>query len=90
MMIAELRAKGFEGAKLVRELNIPAKTERYEKEGFYFHPEIGISVQGQSAADAWKEIARIAAKHRIPVRVEFWWRQNPKAQFPGRTGLLRA
>ena len=88
--IAQVRAKGFEGAKLARELHIPAKVEMYEEEGFNFHPELGISVQGQSASDAWKEIDRIAKKHRIPVMIEFWWRQNPKAQFPGRTGLLRS
>jgi hypothetical protein len=22
--------------------------------------------------------------------VEFWWRQNPKAQYPGKTGMLRS
>ena len=32
-MIGELRAKGFEGEKLVRELAIPAKTEQYDDEG---------------------------------------------------------
>jgi len=89
-MIAQVKAKGFEGAKLVRELHIPARAENYEEEGFMYHPELGISVQGQSASDAWKEIDRIANKYRIPVIVEFWWRQNPKAQFPGRTGVLRS
>lgn len=87
-MIAQLRVKGMEGGKLVQELRVPAKAERYEEEGFKFHPDLGISVQGQSAADAWKEIDRIARKWRIPVTVEFWWRQNPKAQYPGRTGRL--
>jgi hypothetical protein len=89
-MIAQVREKGFDGSKLVRELHIPAKAEKYEEEGFMYHPDLGISVQGQSASDAWKEIDRIAKKYRVPVTVEFWWRQNPKAQFPGRTGLLRS
>jgi hypothetical protein len=47
-------------------------------------------VQGQSAQDCWKEVDRLAKKWRIPVSVEFWWRQNPKAQFPGKTGVLRS
>jgi hypothetical protein len=89
-MIAEVKATGVEGEKLVRELGIPAKVERYEEEGFKYHPDLGISVQGQSASDAWKEIDRIAKKLRVPVEVEFWWRQNPKAQYPGRTGILRS
>jgi len=89
-MIAQVRAKGFEGDKLVRELHIPARAELYEEEGFKYHPDLGISVQGQSAADAWKEVDRLANKWRIPVTVEFWWRHNPKAQYPGRLGVLRS
>jgi len=89
-MIAQVKAKGFEGEKLVRELNIPAKAERYEDEGFTYHSDLGISIQGQSAADAWKEVDRLATKWRIPITVEFWWRQNPKAQYPGRTGVLHS
>jgi hypothetical protein len=89
-MIAQVKAKGFDGDKLVRELNIPAKAERYEDEGYSYHADLGISVQGQSAADAWKEVDRLATKWGIPVMVEFWWRQNPKAQYPGRTGVLRS
>lgn len=89
-MIAQLKAKGFEGEKLVRELQVPSKAKQYEEEGFKFHPDLGISVQGQSATDAWKEIDRIAKKWRIPVIVEFWWRQNSKAQHPGSVGVLRS
>jgi hypothetical protein len=89
-MIGQLKDKGLEGEKLVRELGVPAKAERYEDEGFKYHPDLGISVQGQSAADAWKEVDRLAKKWRIPVMVEFWWRQNPKAQHPGKTGVLRS
>lgn len=89
-MIGQVKAKGFEGEKLVRELALPAKAARYEEEGFKYHPNLGISVQGQSAADCWKEVDRLAKKWRIPVTVEFWWRQNPKAQYPGKTGVLRS
>lgn len=88
-MVAEIKGKGLAGEKLVRELNIPARAELYEDEGFTYHPDLGISIQGQSAADAWKETDRLAKKWHIPVTVEFWWRQNPKAQYPGRTGVLR-
>lgn len=89
-MIAQLKSRGFEGQKLVRELQLPSRVEKYEDEGYKFYPDLGISIQGQSAADAWKEIDRIADKWAIPVTVEFWWRQNSKAQFPGRTGVLQS
>lgn len=89
-MIEELKATGFEGERLVQELAVPSKSVEYGEEGYKFYPELGISVQGQSAADAWKEIERLAQKLRIPVMVEFIWRQNPKAQHPGKAGVLRA
>ncbi len=40
--------------------------------------------------DVNKEASRIADKHHIPVDVTFQWRENDKAQHPGRTGVLRA
>jgi len=89
-VVAQLKARGFEGDKLVRELQVPAKAGQYDEEGFKYHPDLGISVQGQSASDAWKEINRIARKWGIQVTVEFCWRQNSKAQFPGKTGMLRS
>lgn len=89
-MIAQVKAKGLDSEKLVRELGVPAKAQRYEEEGFKYHPDLGISVQGQSAADVWKEVDRLATKWRVPVSVEFSWRQNPKAQYPGRVGILRS
>lgn len=89
-VIAHLKGKGFEGEKLIRELRVPARATRFEDEGFKYHPDLGVSIQGQSASDAWKEVDRLAKKWRIPVTVEFWWRQNSKAQYPGRTGLLRS
>jgi len=89
-MIAQVKSKGYEGDRLIRELAIPAKAERYEEEGFKYHAELGISAQGQSASDAWKEVDRLAKKWGIPVIVEFLWRQNSKAQHPGRVGLLKS
>jgi len=89
-MIGQVKDKGYKGQNLVNELDIPARADRYEKEGFTFRPVLGISVQGKSTPDCWKEIDRIAKKWHIPVSVEFRWRQNPKAQYPGKMGVLRS
>lgn len=88
--VSAVKSKGLTAQKLVEELNIPARIGIYEDEGFTHHPELGVSIQGQSAADAWREIDRLASKWKIPVSVEFFWRQNPKAQYPGKTGILRS
>jgi hypothetical protein len=89
-MIGRVKAKGVQGESLVHELRIPAKLEPYEGEGYKYHSALGISVQGQSAADCWRETDRLAKKWRIPVSVEFSWRNNPKAHYPGKIGALRS
>jgi hypothetical protein len=88
--IASVKAKGLSGAKLVSELQVPAKPTKYSSDGYTYHPQLGISVQGQSAQEAWKEVERIANKWAIPVEVEFQWRQNENALHPGRSAFLRA
>lgn len=89
-VVAHLKAAGLEDEKLARELHIPARAGRYVGEGFRYHHTLGLSLQGQSASDAWKEVDRLAKKWSIPVKVEFWWRHNSKAQYPGCTGILRS
>lgn len=89
-MIAQIKTKGFEGKALAQELGIPVKAATYERDGYKYFPELGLSVQGQSAADAWKEVDRLAKKWQIPVNVEFVWRQNPKALHPGKAGILQS
>ncbi|MEQ6250945.1 hypothetical protein ABMC89_18840 [Sulfitobacter sp. HNIBRBA3233] len=88
--IGALTNKGISGQNLIKELQVPAKSAVYEEDGYRYHAELGISVQGQSAQDAWREVSRIANKHLIPVEVTFQWRENEKAQHPGRTGQLCA
>lgn len=88
--IGALTNKGILGQNLGRELQVPTKSAAYEEDGYRYHADLGISVQGQSAQDAWREVSRIANKHLIPIEVTFQWRENEKAQHPGRTGVLRA
>lgn len=87
-MIATIKGKGLSAEKLVAELQVPAKSRTYTGEGFRYHDELGISIQGQSAQDAWKEVERLAQKWKVPVEVQFQWRQNEKAQHPGRSGVI--
>ena len=89
-VIGSVKAKGLSAENLVTELQIPARVGEYTMVGYKFYPELGISVQGQSAMDAWKEVSRLAQKFRIPVEVRFQWRDNDKAQHPGKIGVIRA
>lgn len=88
-MIGALKKRGLSAERLVSALDVPSKATPFEDEGYRYHSDLGISVQGQSAQDAWKEASRIAEKHGIPLEVTFRWRDHKKALYPGKTGLLR-
>lgn len=81
---------GTTGNSLVAELHVPAKVGRYEEEGYKYYEAMDISVQGQSASDAWRETSRLAARHGIIVIIEFQWRDNRKAEFPNRIGQMQS
>jgi hypothetical protein len=87
-VIRFVQQSGCEGEELVLELQVPARDGVYDEEGFRYHPELRISIQGQSATDAWREIHRLAQKWKIPVTVRFQWRDNPKAQHPGKVAEI--
>jgi hypothetical protein len=89
-VIAAVKSQGLAVDELVKILDIPASRSKLSTQGYTFHQHLGISIQGQSAQDAWKECERLAAKFQVPVEVQFQWRDNPKAQHPGRQGILRA
>lgn len=55
-------------------------------EGYHYLSDIRISVQGQSANDAWRSISRIARHFGFKVEVLFVWREKEGAAQPGRDG----
>jgi hypothetical protein len=59
-----------------------------EDEGYTFIPEIGLSIQGQTANSAWRGAFHIARQLSIPIEVQFLWRDKEGAAFPGMTGRL--
>lgn len=88
-IISVVKQKVLTPERLAVELDIPTKRLPWGEGGYTFYVDLGISYQGQSATDAWKEISRLSDKWDIPVVIELEWRENPKAQFPGKRGILR-
>lgn len=84
-----LQKKGLSKSKLTSELCINSKAGEYDEHGYKFVSDLGISVQGQSAPDAWKEASRLAKKWGIDLEVEFQWGVNPKGLFPNRIGSMK-
>lgn len=93
ILLAVMKAvkdKGLSKEQLSVVLQINAKSYKVEDKGYTFYPELGLSVQGQSAPDAWKESQRLANKYKIPVEVKFKWREKEGAQYPGKIGIMKA
>jgi hypothetical protein len=85
-----VKDKGLSKEQLSVELQVPAESFQITERGYKFYPELGVSIQGQSAPDAWRETQRLAQKYKIPVEVKFQWREKDGAQYPGKVGILRA
>ena len=67
---------------------ILAKHVKGEKtdQGYRYLKEVGLSVQGQDANNAWKTTANIIKAMGVKAEVTFAWYDNPKAVKPGETG----
>lgn len=55
-------------------------------EGYHYLQEIDVSVQGQSANDAWRAAASLALQTGQGLEVRFVWREKKGAQRPGESG----
>lgn len=56
--------------------------------GFYYLPEIDISIQGVDAKLAWRNTLHLAKHLNIPVEVYFEWRMKEGSAYPGQKGKL--
>ena len=59
-----------------------------EHDGYKYLDDVGISVQGQDANNAWKTTYHLLQAIKVPVEVTFVWQDNPKAASPGASGKL--
>jgi hypothetical protein len=58
-------------------------TGKKEDNGYKYLEDVGISVQGQDANNAWKTTYNILKVIKVPVELTFVWQDNPKAVSPG-------
>jgi hypothetical protein len=57
--------------------------------GFKYIPDLGISIQAQSAANAWRTTHHILRMTGISLELEFQWENFPSAAFPGLRATIR-
>jgi len=61
---------------------------RKTDKGYHWLQDADISVQGQSAKDAWRWTAELARQLKFEVKVAFYWQNKKGAAHPGEGGLF--
>ena len=61
-------------------------TGKKEDNGYNYVKEVGVSIQGPDANNAWKATYNVLQALKMPVEVIFVWQDNPKAATPGAIG----
>lgn len=77
----------------IQDIKCTASINIQEQEitGNGFSPLLGLnlSIQGQSADQAWQNALKLAQSLRQTIEVKFCWSENKKAAHPGEIGILR-
>jgi hypothetical protein len=84
------KPKGRSDEDLRRLISVNFVRGKKEDEGYHFHQDIGLSVQGQDANAAWDGAYHIARHLGVSIAVDFVWRMKDKAAYPGVAGRLSA
>ncbi len=56
--------------------------------GFHYVPDANISIQNVDANVAWRHVLHLARQLKVPVQVDFEWRNVEGAAKPGQRGSL--
>ena len=89
LMVACIRKAAEDGvipSELSALMVIPHAIGRKEGGGYFFIEDAGVSVQGQSANGAWKQVYRIVSAKKYSLDVEFFWQNEEKASMPNAKG----
>jgi hypothetical protein len=81
------KAKSFEVLQKVTKSSI-RKGDHSGDSGYYFSPEIDISISRVDANRAWECALHLAVYLNTPLKVTIEWLNNKKAAFPNQTGTL--
>ena len=64
------------------------KTEPYDQEGFAWHSDLKLSIQGFDSKKAAENLYRLAKLMNEEVYVRLYWRDKEEAAHPGEEGLI--
>lgn len=81
--------KGFSVQELGRRLTINIKTEPYDRDGYKWHPELKISIQGFDTKKAADNLYRLARLLDEELYIRLYWRDSEDSAHPGDEGTIQ-
>jgi hypothetical protein len=85
-VVRQAALEGVTGEQLNRLMVVNSTVGEKNDHGYQYVPEAKISVQGQDANGAWKQIYALATAFDFSVNVVWAWNENDKAALPGQKG----
>ncbi len=82
------QAKGFAFQELERKLSIKMKTTPSSQDGYRWHPELKLSIQGFDAKKAADNLFRLAKLTNEELYVRLYWRDDEGAAHPGEEAVI--
>jgi hypothetical protein len=81
-------SKGISFSELARKLSVNMKAERYDQEGFIWHSDINLSIQGFDSKKAADNLYRLARLMNEELYIRLYWRDKEEAAHPGEEGVI--
>ena len=83
---AVARGLSFEALRSATQSNIASGLRK--DSGFRYVPDINLSIQNVDANLAWRNALNLARRLKVPIHVEFEWRDADGAAHPGKKALV--
>lgn len=87
MIVAAAKA-GNNGGEIAAAMRANTTKGNRDDTGFEYVPEAGFSFQKMDANRSCRAILGISRQFSLPVKIEFYWRDNEKAFRPGKSAVV--
>ncbi len=82
------QTKGYSFQELERKLSVKMKAEPNNQNGYAWHPELKLSIQGFDAKKAADNVYRLAKLLNEELYVRLYWRDEETAAHPGEEAVI--
>ena len=87
-MVRTAAKKGNSPSQIAAAMSANTELKERSDTGFVFIRDAGLSFQKMDANRSCKAILGISRRFRIPVSIDFFWRDDPNAYSPGANGRI--